>query len=107
MRRGEREARKFIAAELRGETTPKPFWWLAERTDARLVELGKRKSELFPYLENYERLLPETWTTRWLTSGTGTDRMLFAVRRDWTPGADRSQSLLMPGALRHVAAGEF
>lgn len=37
--------------------------------------------ELFGSLWRYDRLLPDTWTVKWLTRGG--DSMAYAVPRDW------------------------
>lgn len=63
--------------------------------------MTKRKTELFLSLYDYVDLLPAGWTTSWLTSSGSTDRMLYAVPRDWRPGSSPSQTVLMPGMLTY------
>ena len=67
------------------------FAAVAYKADEIAEGLG-RKSELFPSLFDYERLLPGDWCARWIGDDNG--GMMYAMRRDnpeaistWSPVA--------------------
>jgi hypothetical protein len=74
--------------------------------DAAARAAGRKKWDLFPSLYHYENLLPPDWTTRWLRTEGGSDSMLMACPRSWTPGSSVSRQLLLGGGVLVYSTGE-
>lgn len=99
MRRGQKEAVAAVTAYL--QENPKPVMLFTLSNIADQAAYAKRKTELFPSLYDYQDILPDDWTTSWLSSSGSSDSLLHAIPRGWKPGNDNSTTLLMPGTLVH------
>lgn len=105
MRRGQKEAQTAVRNYLSGRTEPVLLYSVSCVADE--AARGRRQTDLFPSLFDYEVLLPADWTARWLGSTGSSDSMCYATPRDWQPGKTQSQSLLMSGKLTHVRSEDF
>ncbi len=104
MRRGQKEAQQAVHNYLRGRTEPVSLWSVSCKAEE--AARARRKTELFPSLFDYEVLLPDGWTTRWLGSTGSSDGMVHAVPRAWRAGQTPG-NLLMPGKLTEVRSEDF
>ena len=101
-----RAASRAILMRLAAEKDPVPLWDLSCIADAAARAAGRKKWDLFPSLYHYENLLPPDWTTRWLRTEGGSDSMLMACPRSWTPGSSVSRQLLLGGGVLVYSTGE-
>ncbi len=99
MRQGLKEAKAAVAEYLRSKTEPVTMFSVSCVADSAVRSM--RKSDLFPSLFDYDVVLPADWKVQWLGSTGGSDRIFYAIPRNWKPGETQSSSLLMPGAFTY------
>lgn len=104
MRRGQKIAQTAVRNFLSGRTEPVTLFRVSCVADE--AALAQRKTGLFASLFDYEVLLPDDWTSRWLGSDGSSDSMCHAVPRAWRAG-QTAGSLLMPGKLKEVRSEDF
>lgn len=99
MTKFERAAKAAVLARLNTECRPVTLFSVSCWADQAAREAG-RKTELYRSLYDYANLLPGGWRSRWLTSGSGSTRMLHACPATWQAGGSPRTLAMDPGTLR-------
>lgn|GEM_PF-5644906 len=73
-----KKLRSYLVDSLAGESKLL-FATVASRVDDFACTLG-RKTEVFPHLDDYERLLPDNWCARWVGNDAGGGIMYAMLR---------------------------
>ncbi|MFA5311683.1 MAG: hypothetical protein WC375_00025 [Methanomassiliicoccales archaeon] len=95
MTRYEKIAKRAILQHLASKQEPVTLWSVSCIADSAVRNVGKKR-ELYKSLYDYQSLLPNQWTSKWLTAQGGTgDSMLMVTPPNWNEGKSQSNQLLL------------